>query len=97
MLAQRRHMNIEDVEAVIKILAKFSVGHGFVGNLVGGGQHAHVDRSFDLAAEPAQFVVFQNAQKLGLRADRHLADFIEQQRAPFGEFETAGAAFERAR
>ena len=28
--------------------------------------------------------------------DRHLADFVEQQGAAFGQFEAAGAAFERA-
>ena len=31
-----------------------------------------------------------------MRTNRHLANFVEQQRASFGEFETSGATFERA-
>src|SRR5580765_1950718 len=38
VIAQRRHMNIEDIETVIKILAQFSFLDCLVGNLVGGGE-----------------------------------------------------------
>ena len=84
MLAERRHMNVENVETVIKVLAQFSVGDGVVGNFVGRGEHAHVDRGFDLAAEAAEFVIFKHAQQLGLGAHGHLANLVEEQRSAFG-------------
>ena len=42
-------------------------------------------------------MVFQHAQQLRLRAHRHLANLVEQQRPAFGKFEAAGAALQRAR
>src|SRR5271165_5505906 len=97
MLAQRGHMNIENVEPVIEVLTQFSVGHSVIRNLVGGGEHADIDRGFDFTAEAAQFVVLEYTQQLGLRAYRHFANFVEQQRSAFGQLKTAGAAFQRSR
>ena len=97
VFAQGGHMNVKDVQAVIKILAKFTSGYGFVRDFVGGGKHANIDRSLYLAPEAAQLVVFEDAQEFGLGADRHFANFVEKQRAPFGEFETPGSTLERAR
>ena len=97
MLAQGRHMYIENVEPVIEVFPQFAIGDGIVGNLVGGGEHAHVHRGLDLAPEAPKFVVFQNPQQFGLCAHRHLSDLVQQQRAAFGEFETAGAAFQSPR
>src|ERR1700678_2315381 len=96
MLAERGHMNIEDVEAIIKILAQLSIGYGIVWNLVRCREHAHVHRSFDFTAEASQLVILEYAQQFGLRADRHLANLVEQQSSPFREFKAAGSALERA-
>ena len=41
-LAQRRKLNGNDIQAVIKILAKLSLGDGFSQVLIGCGEHAHV-------------------------------------------------------
>src|SRR5271156_410434 len=97
MLTQRRHMNIENIEPVIKVLPEFSIGDGIVGNLVGGGEDAHIHRSFYLAAEPPEFMVFQYPQQLGLRSYRHFANLVEQQRPAFSQFEAASAALHGAR
>ena len=91
---KRRHVDVEDVEPVIKIAAQFAGGDRIVRNLIGGGEHAHIDRSFHFAAQTPQLVVFEHAQQLGLRAHRHFADFVEQDRAAFGQLEAAGAPFE---
>ncbi len=96
VFAQRRHVDVEYVEPVIEIAAQLAASHGLVGNLVGRGEDAHIDRGLDLASQTAQFVIFQDAQQLGLGSDRHLADFIQQQRAAFSQFEAAGAAFQSA-
>ena len=93
MLAQRRQMDVENVQAEIEVLAQMPIGDGLFGIFVGGGDHADVHGRFHFAAEAADFVVFQNAQQLGLRGRGHFADFIEQQRAAVGQFEAADAAF----
>ena len=96
VFAQRRHVNVEDVQTVEEVVAKLSSGHRFLRRFVGGGQHANVDRGFGFAAQAAQLAVFQHAQQLGLRGDRHFADFVEQQRAAFGQLKAAGAALQSA-
>ena len=96
VLAQGWHVDAENVQPVVKIVAQLPFGDRLFGNLIGCGHHPHVDRSFDLAAEPAQPVVFEDPQQLGLGGDRHLADFIQQQRAALGQLEAAGAALQSA-
>ena len=94
VVAQGGHVDVEDVEAVVEIVAQLAAGDGFFGNLVGGGQDADIDGGFGLAAEAAQLAVFEDAEQLGLGADRHLADFVEQEGAAFGQLEAAGAALQ---
>ena len=94
---QRRHVNIEDIEAVVEIAAQFASRHGLVGNLIRGREHADIDRSLHFASQAAQFAILQNAQQLGLRSDRHLADLIEQERSAFGQLKAACPPFQRAR
>ena len=47
-VAQRRQMDVEDVQAEVEVLAKLAAGHGLLGILVGGGEHAHVHGRFGL-------------------------------------------------
>jgi hypothetical protein len=96
-IAQRRQVNVKDVQAKIEILAKLALCHSLFRILVRCGEHAHVHRRFHLAAEAAYLVVLEHAQQLRLRRSRHLANFIEQQRAAIGKFEAAEAAFRGAR
>ena len=42
-----------------------------------------------LAPDPVDFLFLQHPQQLGLQDGRHLADFIQQQGAPMGQFELA--------
>ena len=77
-------------------MRKFAARNRFLRHFVGGGQDAHIHRSFDFASQAAQFAVFENAQEFGLGADGHFANFIEQQSAAFGEFEASGAALQGA-
>ena len=91
-IAQRRQMDVEDVEAVKQVLAQMAAAHRFLGHLIGGRHHPHVHFEFGLAAQPPHLGIFQNAQQLGLRLQGHFADFVQQQRAVLGHFEAAGAA-----
>src|SRR5258708_15667816 len=96
MLAQGRHVNVENVKAIIKITAYFTAGDGVLGDFVGRGEDAHVYWRFDFAAEAAQLVIFQDSKQFGLRSHWHFPNLIEQNRSALGELKAAGASLESA-
>ncbi len=60
-----------------------------------GADDAHIDRDRAAAAYPDDRALFQHPQQPGLQRQRHLADFIEKQRAAMCRFKqscTAAAA-----
>lgn len=59
-----------------------------------GGEHAYLHADGLAAAQAAEFLILQNLQQLGLQADIHVSDFIQQQGAAVGHFEDAGFALE---
>src|SRR5258708_15475780 len=89
-------MDVEDVEAVVEIAAQSPASHRLIRNLVGGGEDAHIDRGFHLTPKAAQFVVFQHAQQLGLRSDRHLPDLVEKKRSAFRQLKASSTSFHGA-
>src|SRR5690348_10712595 len=91
-LAQWRNFYGERVQAVIKIFAKSLVGDGLLNINVGRGQNPDVNSDGRAAAEAREFLVLEHVQELGLEAVRHLADFIEQNRAFIAELKLAGLA-----
>ena len=48
------------------------------------------------AAQPRELLVLQNVQQLGLQRRRHLADFVEQDRAFVAQFELARLGVRRS-
>ena len=88
-LAQRRNADRDDVQAIVEIFAKQVFGNGFVEIAVGGGNDAHVDGDFAGAADRTHGALLQHAQQLHLHGQRHLADFVEEDRAAVGDFEQA--------
>ena len=95
-LAQRRQRNLKNIQAVIQILAQFALAQRVFEHFVGGRDHAHIHCDLGLSAQPPHAGILQHAQQLGLRAHRHLADFIQQQRAVLRQLETARAPLHRA-
>ena len=96
-LAQRRHGDVHDVEAIEKIEAE-AAGLDLPRERAVGRRHdAHVDASRDILADAAQLAVLDHAQHLGLRARRQLADFVEEQRAAVRFLEHARRARPRPR
>src|SRR5260370_39650095 len=96
MLAQGRHVNVENVESIIKITAYFTAGYGVLWDFIGRGQDAYVYCRFDFAAEAAQLVIFQDAKQFGLCSHWHFANLIEKNRSALGELKAAGASLESA-
>ena len=100
-LAQRRHAQNEAVQAVVEIFAEGLLRDGLRHVDVGGRQHADIDLHGIASAQARELAVLQDLQQLGLQRRRHLADFVQQQRALVAQLELAGlglvGAGERAR
>ena len=58
---------------------------------MGGGDDAHIDLDGRLAADAVELALGQHAQQPRLQCRRHVADFVEEQRAAVGLLEAAAA------
>ena len=90
-IAQRRHREADDVEPVQQVEPE-AAGGGFHPKVaVGCGHDANVDPSRHVLADTPQLAFLDDAQHLGLRARRELADFVEKQRPGVRVFKHADA------
>ena len=64
-----------------EVLAEFAFAHQLFQIAVRGDDHAHVHRDGLVAADALHLALFQHAQQLGLHGERHVADFVEEERA----------------
>ena len=95
-LAQRRHANRHDAEAVVEILPEPAVRDELVEPPVGRRDDAggHPDRL--LAAHALELAILQDAEQLRLRRLVQIADFVEKDRAAVGQLELAAPERRRA-
>ena len=80
-VTQRRQMNAHNVQAIKQIFAKLFCRHGSFERLVRGGDDAHIHFQRRVAADAFERAGLQHAQDFRLRRGRHIADFIEENRA----------------
>ena len=90
--AQRRQAQRHDVEAEEQVFAKQALLDRDAQVLVGGGDDADIALDRRAAADGRVLALLQYAQQAGLRLHRHVADFVEEQRAALGLLEAAGRA-----
>ncbi|MNF75520.1 hypothetical protein D3C84_575880 [compost metagenome] len=91
-LAQRAPGQGEDREPIVEVLAE-TPGRHFAGEVaVGGGEHADIQVDRPARAHPLHFALLQNAQQLGLQAQGHFGNLVEQDGAAVGQFELARRA-----
>ena len=76
---------------MVQVFAEHPVFDALLQVLVGSGNHARVGLDGDVPAHPVKMPVAQHTQQAGLQVKRHVADFIEKQRAALGLFEAATA------
>ena len=93
VLAQWWHVNVKDIQAIEEIGSQMAVRHSILRIAIRCGQDANIHVLLGTGSQPAQFSFFQDAQQLRLRADRHFAQLIQQQRPARGQFEASGAPF----
>ncbi len=90
-LAQRRQLQLDDVEPVEEVLAEAAAPHALRQVLVRRADDAHVDRLFDRRADLAGTLFLDRAQQLDLHRQRQVGDLVEEQRAAVGGLEEAVA------
>ncbi len=88
-LAQRRHKERHDIEAIKEVFAEVALGDLLFEILVGRGDEAHVDAERLRAADGREQLVVEGAEHLGLRLEAHVAHFIEKERSAVGAFQGA--------
>src|SRR5205807_6042009 len=77
-LLERRERDLEDVETEEEVFAEAARLDLFLEVAVGGADHANVDVDLALAPEPAEPLVLEDAEELGLQLDGQVADLVEE-------------------
>ena len=88
-LAQRRHADRDDVDAVEEILAEPPVLHRLLEIDVGRDDEPEVGLDRLGAADALDLALLDRAQQLGLQVEAQVADLVEEQRAAGRELELA--------
>src|SRR5690242_13686474 len=88
-LAERRDVERYDIEAVVEVFAEAALRDRLLQASVGGGDQADVDLDEMGSAEAHEAAFFEDAEKLGLDAGRHVSDFVEEKGSAGGAFEQA--------
>ena len=98
--AERGHADREDAQTIEQVFAEAAGPDLELEVAIGRGDDADVDLDVLAPADAADGAFFEHAQQLDLERERHLADFVEEQRAAIGLFEdpemTRGRAGEAA-
>src|SRR4029077_12945184 len=82
---QRRHLDRKNVEPVKEVTPERARGDGRFQIAVSSGNHPNVRSDGSSSTDTTELVFLQNAQKSDLRLGRKLSDFIEEDRASFGQ------------
>ena len=77
-VAQSGQMYLDRVDAEEQVFAEVAGLGLFVQIRVGGGEQAHIDAAGLRGADAFQFARLQNAQQLGLLAQRDVGDLVEK-------------------
>src|SRR5690606_36885986 len=89
VLAQRRHAQLDHVDAVVEVVPE-GAGRGQRREvLVGGAEQSHVHRHFGLPADRADRLLLDGAQQLHLHRQRQLGVLVQEQGAAVGGLEQA--------
>src|SRR6266542_2606464 len=96
-IAERRHVDVDHVEAVVEVVAELPLFDLPLEILVGRADDPDIDLDREIRPEPLDLALLQHAQKLRLRRHRHLADLVEEDRSLVRHLEAATALGHRAR
>ena len=78
-LPERGEGEVDDVEAVEKVLAEVSGGDHRLEIAIRGGNDAHVGVNRLIAAHALELALLKDSQQLDLRSRRNFADLVEKE------------------
>ena len=94
-LPQRRHVNHDDLEPVIKVLPEARRFDLPLQVLVGRADETGLDPPGAGLADAAHLAFLKDAEEFGLEGQGQVADFVQEKRAPRGFLDQAGLIAER--
>ncbi len=86
-LPQRRHMDLDRVDAVEQVLPEPGGRAQFGGREVGGADHPCVDLDGPIRPHARDRLALERPQQLGLHGQAQVADLIQKQRPPGSDLE----------
>src|SRR5210317_969853 len=92
---QGRQVNLDNLEAIIQILAKLTIGYFIWQDLVRGSDNAHINLDRGGIANTLKFHGFESPQQTQLHARRDVAYFIEKKSAAVRALKAADLVPER--
>ena len=84
-LAQRGHFNRKHIQPIVQILTKRTFVDHFFQIAVSRSQNAHIGLYRARTAHPFEALLLQHAQQFDLHGQRHITDFVEEQRTTLSE------------
>src|ERR1043165_3927329 len=87
--AQRRHVDREHVDAVIKVVAETTVSHHRAQVTIRRRNHTHVNAKLVRATDATNLSFLERAQELRLNANVQFRELVEKQRAAIGDLKEA--------
>src|SRR5712691_8777088 len=93
---ERRHSDLDHVQAVIKVLAETALGDRALQVLVRGGDGPHVDLEGGLAAQPGKLAILKDVQEFALQRGVKITDLVEEDGAPMRGLELSDFQLVRA-
>ena len=88
-ISQRSEIDLEHLQPVVQVGAQLPFVDRLLDVAVARGQDAHIDLNRLFGSNASQRVRLEHAQQLDLQLDRHLGDFVEEERAARGLLELA--------
>src|ERR1051326_3733771 len=90
-IAEGRHMDMDDLDAVIQILAEIAFGDLGFEVLVSGGQQANIHGNRRAPADALHNTLLQHSKDLSLRGQAEVADLVQEQGSAIGLLKLAQA------
>src|SRR5438270_2795285 len=87
--AERRHAQLKLPKAMEQVLPETSFPYRSFEILIGGGDNPHVYFDLAMSAKPVEWLPVEHAQQFHLRLQLQLAELIQKESAPIGQFEKA--------
>src|SRR2546430_1455261 len=88
-LAQRRHPNRKDVQAIEQIAPELLIRNAPCQIPVGSCDQSHIHLDGLGSSQPFEFMILQDPQQLWLQFQRDFSDFVQEQSSFFGQFQSS--------